>query len=328
MITVLETPPLNTVQDLGRFGYRHLGVGTSGAMDGLALQTGNTLLFNPHGEAGIEVQTYPFVVRFEEETCFVVTGADNILRLDESNIAPWFVRTARAGQTLHIGPPRQGARAYLCVAGGIDVPRVLGSRSTQLRGSFGGVNGRSLRKGDVLMVGVGAHCGNYGALSPSIALPNPGETLDGSLTSLRAIPAADHDLFPEDARERFWATNWKISSQSDRTGYRLKGDPVLLQEPLELRSYGLVAGIVQVPPSGRPIVQMADANTAGGYPRMATVIEADLWRLGQARIGSYLRFLRVGHDEGVKAMEPIRHYLYSLHWATSQKGPVHRKFTI
>jgi allophanate hydrolase len=110
------------------------------------------------------------------------------------------------------------------------------------------------------------------------------------------LPAGEHDLFGADA-ERFWSQSWKISSQSDRTGYRLSGEPVRPSAAVEMRSYGIVPGVVQVPPAGEPIVQMSDANTAGGYPKIAGVLEADLWRLGQARIGSRVRFVRSSHSE-------------------------------
>jgi allophanate hydrolase subunit 2 len=113
-------------------------------------------------------------------------------------------------------------------------------------------------------------------------------------------------------QDRFWQTPWKISHQSDRAGYRLAGPPLTLPTPVELRSYGLVSGIIQVPPSGVPIIQLSDANTAGGYPKMAAVIEADLWRLAQARLGSRIRFKDVEHAEGVEAMAPVEAYLESV----------------
>ena len=124
---------------------------------------------------------------------------------------------------------------------------------------------------------------------------------DGGALVIRALPAGEHDLFGTDA-ERFWGQPWKISARSDRTGYRLSGDPIHPTEVVEMRSHGVVPGVIQVPPAGEPIVQMSDANTAGGYPKIAGVIEADLWRLGQARIGSLLRFMPATHAEA-KAVE-------------------------
>lgn len=311
MITVLQTPPQNTVQDLGRFGYRELGVGTAGAMDGVALKAGNILLGNHHGAAALEIQTFPFVVRFDVARFVIITGGDATLNLSGKSFLPWTLQQVDAGQTLSINRPAVGARMYLCVQGGIEVPVILGSRSTQLRGGFGGLKGRFLECGDVLETGDGR--GRYslcGALSPKQSLENLDP--EKGVIGLRAIPATDYFRFPDDARDRFWNTNWKISPQSNRIGYRLKGDQVFPETMVELRSYGVVPGIVQVPPSGEPIVQMADANTAGGYPRIASVIEADLWRLGQAPVGAKMRFIQCDHAEGVAAMGAVTSYLSGL----------------
>jgi len=311
VITVLQTQPQNTVQDLGRFGYRELGVGTAGAMDGVALQVGNILLGNQHDAAALEIQTFPFVVSFDEARFVAVTGANAKLDLSGQSFLPWTLKRVEAGQTLTICRPTVGARMYLCVQGGIDVPAILGSRSTQLRGGFGGFEGRFLENGDVLKTGDGPiRRSLYGALPPGQRL----EQLDPEkgIVGLRVIPATDYFRFPEHARHRFWNTGWKISPQSNRTGYRLKGEQVLPDKAVELRSYGVVPGIIQVPPSGEPIVQMADANTAGGYLRIASVIEADLWRLGQAPVGARIRFIPCDHAEGIATMRAVTSYLCDL----------------
>ncbi|MEY9723068.1 allophanate hydrolase subunit 2 [Sinorhizobium fredii] len=133
---------------------------------------------------------------------------------------------------------------------------------------------------------------------------------DGTLL-VRAIPAGEYALFGAEA-ERFWTQTWKISSQSDRTGYRLSGEPIRLASPVELRSHGVVPGVVQMPPSGEPIVQMSDANTAGGYPKIAGVIDVDLWRLGQARIGSRIRFVRSSVAEALAAERAVQAYLEDI----------------
>ncbi|BCK76943.1 allophanate hydrolase subunit 2 [Acetobacter aceti NRIC 0242] len=313
MITVLETSPLNTVQDCGRPGYRNLGVGSSGVMDMLALRAGNILLENQPDDACIELQTFPFLLRFDAPASFAVTGIDADMELDGQKLLPWSAVTASAGQTLRIGPPRTGARGYVCVAGGIDVPVTLGSRSTQLRGGFGGLSGRFLETGDTLGIrSGGASCSGYAVLPPSVALKNGNDTETPGIVTLRFIPATDYLLFTEQSRAIFQNCEWKITPQSNRVGYRLSGDKLQLTNPVELRSYGIVPGIVQVPPAGEPIVQMADANTAGGYPRIATVIEADLWRLAQARIGSRIRFQECSYEEGVDAMRPVEAWLENM----------------
>lgn len=314
MIEVVSTLALNSVQDLGRSGVRHYGVSTSGVMDALALRVGNLLLGNPEGAAAVEVQTFPFQVRFLADMAFAVTGADTHATLAGQRLPPWWMATAREGQVLSLHPPRVGSRAYLAVPGGVDVPLVLNSRSTHLRSGFGGHEGRSLDAGDMIrpLGGESTARSDFGVVPPDVVIPAPPSGEGDTALVMRVVRGGEYDIFPPDMQERFWRTAWKISHQSDRAGYRLSGPPLALPAPVELRSYGLLAGIVQVPPSGVPIIQLSDANTAGGYPKIATVIEADLWRLGQARPGSLIRFREVAHDEAVQAMDPVEAYLRSV----------------
>jgi biotin-dependent carboxylase-like uncharacterized protein len=323
VIEIVSTLPLNTVQDLGRFGSRHYGVSTSGAMDPVALIVGNALLGNPDNAAGIEVQTFPFIVKFLADCAFAVTGASTAATLDERALPPWWAATARRGQTLTLRPPGTGARAYLTLAGGIDVPVILGSRSTHLRSEFGGFCGRALAAGDVIRTlpceadAAPPQPIDLGAKPPTLALPHRRAEADDKVLPVRVLRAAEYDLFPAAMQESFWTTRWKITHQSDRGGYRLAGPALKLPAPVEMRSYGLMAGIVQVPPSGEPIIQLSDANTAGGYPKMATVIEADLWCLGQARLGSHIRFEDVTYEQAVDAMTPVTAYLAQIRRATN-----------
>ena len=303
---------LNTVQDLGRTGFRHIGVSTSGAMDELALRVANLLVGNDEAAAGIELQTYPFQLTFLADARVAVTGASSPLtRLANKALPPWWARNVRAGETLVVAQPTHGARSYIALAGGIDVPSVLGSRSTHLRSGFGGLEGRALAAGDRLGLLPAPSWSplDAGVLPPPIAMPGLSE---GDVLKVRALRAADYDVFPRAAQAALWETPWTITAQSNRAGYRLKGQPLLLDEPMELRSYGIVAGIVQVPPSGLPIVQLSDANTAGGYPRIAGVIEADLWRLGQARLGSRVQFVETDYESAVAAMRPLEEYLVAI----------------
>jgi 5-oxoprolinase (ATP-hydrolysing) subunit C len=315
MIEVLSATALAMVQDLGRRGAFKWGVGWSGAMDPLALAAGNLLLGNPDGSAAIEVQVFPFQVRFEVPTTFAVTGADCAARLDYEPLLPWWVYRAAAGQVLHLGLPQQSrwraSRAYLCVAGGIDVAPVLGSRSTQLRGAFGGFAGRTLRQGDRLPMRSTAPrrtISDFGVVPPALAMP---QNIDGAI-AIRAMPASEHDQFTADARAQFWSRPWRITPQADRYGYRFAGPTLTRTSAQELRSHGIVPGVIQVPHGGQPIVQMRDAQPSGGYPKIATVIDADLWRLGQAPIGSHIRFVEVAWDAAVAAFDEVEAWLQSV----------------
>jgi biotin-dependent carboxylase-like uncharacterized protein len=313
MIEILSSAALATVQDLGRTGGLRWGVGTAGAMDPLALAAGNLLLGNPVNAASIEVPVFPFVVRFVADCSFALTGADGLARLDDTPLLPWWSHQARAGQVLTLSPPPQtgtwrACRAYLCLGGGVDVPEVLGSRSTQLRGAFGGFDGRALRQGDVLRAarpGEGPGLTGFGLVPPALGLP----LHQDGLAAMRVLPGAEYLNFQASSRAAFWDSEWKITPQSDRYGYRLAGDNLTPIESLEMRSHGIVPGVIQVPPGGQPIIQMRDAQPSGGYPKFGTVIEADLWRLGQAPIGSRVRFIETSWNEAVAALDEVNHWL-------------------
>jgi biotin-dependent carboxylase-like uncharacterized protein len=313
MIEILSSTPLLTVQDLGREGYRRFGVGASGAMDRAALTVGNILLSNGPDSAGLEIPMFPFSARFGCDISFAVTGADAQAMLDSAPLQPWWATRAKKGQVLTLSSPLSGMNAYLTVEGGFDVPLVLGSRSTHLRGEFGGFHGRTLWKGDVLAVGPSRlsgpfPAGGFGVEPPQFALPL-GDSGTPNVTFIRVMPAAEYDRFGAETKASLWSTDWKISPQSSRAGYRLVGPNLLLESQIEMRSHGLVSGVIQVPAGGQPIIQLADAYTAGGYPKIGTVIEADLWRIGQARLGSALRFIKVDYAEGVAALDALQAYL-------------------
>ncbi|MBB4371920.1 biotin-dependent carboxylase-like uncharacterized protein [Bradyrhizobium sp. cir1] len=313
MIEILTSAAFNTIQDLGRHGARRFGVSTSGAMDPVALAAGNALLGNDDDAAGIEIQTFPFRLRFQADAAFALTGADHATTLAGSPVRPWWCKRAGAGDILGIEAPRRGARVYATFAGGIDVPRVLGSRSTHLRAGFGGLEGRPLQAGDVILVGRREVAGrfDFGVAPPDVAIVDAAPA-DDRVLRIRVMRSGEYDLFSEAMQATFWSTRWKISAHSDRSGYRLTGGKLTLDTPVELRSHGVVAGVVQVPPAGEPIIQMSDANTAGGYPKMAAVIQADLWRLGQATPGSFIAFSEVSYQDAVAAMAPVNDYLAGL----------------
>ncbi len=320
MIEILSRTLLSSVQDLGREGYLHLGVGTSGAMDHVALAAGNILLGNPENSASIEIQIFPFEVRFLDDIVFALTGADANAELDGRPVPAWWTLQARKGQVLKLNLTRRGARSYLAITGGIDVPVVLGSRSTQLRGNFGGLDGRHLQRGDVLRAIPREESGNapaplpaagFGVEPPEFALPL-GDTeavAQGVRTFVRVLPATEYDCYEAASLAAFWNKDWAITPHSDRYGYRLEGEALATKRTLEQRSHGIVPGVIQVPPSGQPIIQLRDAQPSGGYPKIGTVIEADIWRLAQAKLCTQLRFVQTTYEEAVSALDETRMYL-------------------
>lgn len=323
MIEILSTSSLVTVQDLGRSGFYRYGVCRSGAMDRLALAIGNLLLGNDRNAAGLEIPILPLRLRFDVAMNFSLAGADCGAMVGDRPLPPYWATRAKAGDVLMLNAPRSGCRAYLCVAGGIDVPEVLGSRSTQLREVFGGVDGRALVKGDRI-----AATGNdvrlpkdgVGALPPTVALAAAG---DGG-AAVRVIPAAEYGDYDDASRAAFWSADWRVTGQSNRAGYRLEGPGLALTRPIELRSHGVVPGVIQVPAGGQPIIQLADAATMGGYPKIGVVIDADLWCIAQARPGDALRFVECDTARAADAHDETEAYLTHL---AADAGRQHRLAT-
>ncbi|MDT7950472.1 MAG: biotin-dependent carboxyltransferase family protein [Acetobacteraceae bacterium] len=310
MIEILSTGLLNTVQDLGRPGHLSIGVGRGGAMDRLALESGNALLGNPPDAAGLEIVHFPFRMRFEAETAFAVTGAACSPALDGGPaLPPWWATTAKAGQVLTLTLPRAGARAYVCLAGGIDVPAVLGARGTDAKNGFGGLHGRGLSRGDqlALLPHEGGVAGAGFGAAPSVVLPRPGGEV-----WLRVLEAAETTAFTAASRQRFADEGWTLTAEANRMGFRLHGTPLERDNPAELFSHGIVPGTVQVPPAGLPMIQMADANTCGGYPKIATVIEADLGAMAQAPIGARFRFSWIDWSGALDALRQQAAFLADL----------------
>jgi len=314
MIEILKSGPANCIHDAGRLHLLHIGVSRSGAMDRLSFAIANALLGNPPEAATVEVAMFPFTLRIETDTAIAVTGADAAAELDGRRLPPNWAIPAKAGAELRLSPPARGQRSYVAFAGGIDVPMVLGSRSTDLKSGFGGVEGRGLKKGDRLALAP--------AQPPRLpaaglgAAPDEGVLRDWAAfatgATVRVIPAAEFPEFTEESRRAFFETGWTVSHQADRMGYRLEGPELSRNKPRELFSHGLLPGTVQVPASGQPIIQLADANTCGGYPKIAVVIAPDLWKIAQTGPGASLRFVETTRTEALAAQRTQEEMLSRL----------------
>jgi antagonist of KipI len=285
-IRVLQPGFLTTVQDLGRPGWAHLGVSASGAADPLSLRLGNRLAGNPPGAAGLEMTLVGGQFEFEDAALIALAGADFGPTLDGRPVPLWTSLPVRPGQILRLGPTRNGARCYLCVRGGLDVPTVLGSASTHLLTGLGGQEGRPLRPGDQLAIRPhpGPDIFRLRRLEPR-ALP-----LLQPSGILRVTPGPQADRYSESVRHQFHRREYRVREDSDRMGLRLTGWPLVPIHTLDLVTEGAPLGAVQVPRNGQPIILFVEHQTTGGYPKIANVVAADFHRLGQLRPRDEVRF--------------------------------------
>lgn len=304
MIEILSSGLMNAVQDLGRPGYLDQGIGRGGAIDRPALRIANLLVGNPEGSAAIEVAVFPFRMKFLEPANYAVTGASCRASLNGQALPPWWSGAADAGDELRLDPPTQGSRAYVAIGGGIDVPSVLGSRATDLKSGFGGLDGRALVRGDRLAFGSSAApAATHGcSIDPFHFRDVLGGMAGGEPLTLRIMPGAEFGAFAEAAQQALLGREFTVSADNNRQGMRLEGQALPLTRKLELLSHGIMPGTIQVPPSGQAVIQLAEANTCGGYPKIGHVIETDLWKLGQAPSGAAIRFEVVGREAAVAAI--------------------------
>lgn len=299
-LEILSPGPLTTVQDLGRFGYGRYGVPQSGAMDAFALRVGNLLVGNPEGDAGLEMTFVGLRARVLSDLIIAITGADCQPTLNGVPLEMWRSHRVRKGDILSLRSARTGCRAYLTLGGGLDLPTVLGSRSTNLGSGFGGLSGRALRKGDVLFSSLEERLlGLEGkGVDPGL-IP-----LYGKRQDIRVISGPQDDHFPAGQLKCFFGSDYQITPQSDRTGIRLDGPSLRAKKGYSdsIISEGILPGSVQIPGDGRPMILLNETVT-GGYRKIATVIAADLPFLGQARPGDLLRFHPVSLDEARAALK-------------------------
>lgn len=291
----------STVQDLGRVGLRHSGISQAGALDITSLKLANKLVGNPEHYAGLEIVVGPVQIVFQRATWFALCGANFAAELDGKSVAKAWRHFARAGQTLHLQGAQNEARTYVAFDGGIEVESVLGSRATDLQAGFGGHQGRALRKGDVLALGQARHFKRSVGVQQRIWSPE-----------IRAMRGPEFGQFSACACKKFWQQAWQVSSQSNRMAFRLQGEQLVRETSTELLSHAVFPGVVQVPASGQPIVLLADCQTTGGYPRIATVIEADLWKIAQTPIGQHFCFIEVDLHTALAAQEKWQRELRRL----------------
>ncbi|MGB2645381.1 MAG: biotin-dependent carboxyltransferase family protein [Candidatus Acidiferrum sp.] len=290
LVEVRAPGMLTTVQDLGREGFGPMGVSASGAADPVALRIGNRLVGNPENAAALEMTLLGGTFVFTEAAVIALAGADFGATLDDKQIETWTSVHVDPGQTLRLGATRTGARSYLCIHGAVEVKPFLGSASTHLLSGLGGLEGRPLRKGDLLRVGrVGGAFRTFRKRNVSR------RTLERLLPRkvLRVTAGPQSDWFPEGAQKVFYGGTYRLTEESNRMGLRLEGAVISRIPGEEMLSEGVLLGAVQITASGLPIILFVEQQTTGGYPKIANVISADLSSLGQLRPRDEIRFERV-----------------------------------
>ena len=296
-IVVLRPGMLTTVQDLGRWGQQDRGVPVAGPMDVLAHRLANASVGNSDRAATLEVTLLGPELRFEEEMAFAVAGADLGAVLDGNVVKPCTAVRARPGGVLRFAARHTGVRAYVAVRGGIDAAPVLGSRATHVLSAMGGLHGRPLAEGDRLPVGA-QFTAATSSRPPVAALP----PMPQGGARLRVLSGPQDDCFDGEALDRLQRTRFTVSPQSNRMAYRLTGGSIPRAGDGEMISDAAFFGGIQVPPSGEPILLMADRQTSGGYPQIATVISADLPVAGQLGPGDWVEFSVCTRREAMAAL--------------------------
>jgi len=290
-IEVVSPGALTTIQDLGRFGYAHFGISPAGAADALSLRIANRIVGNDDNAAGIEMTLIGATLRFRSSCTIALVGAE----IGTSAVSMFEPVPVNAGYILECGLLRDGARTYVAIAGGVAVPKLLGSASTHLAAGFGGFHGRSLRRGDILEIG-------REACDARAADPASLRALARARTPIRVTKGPQYHWFEEDVLMQFCASEYSVTEQSNRLGLRLSGRAVKLSSAGELLTEGVSLGAIQIPPNGQPIVLFIDQQTTGGYPKLANVIAADMHCIGKLRPRDTVRFELVSIAEAIQVL--------------------------
>lgn len=301
-LEIISPGIMTTVQDIGRYGYGRFGVAPSGALDSYALRVANLLVANPEEHACLETMLLGPGLRFLSDGVVAVTGGDLQPKRNKQPIEMWRSHAFKKGDILSFGSAASGFRAYIAVAGGIAVPVVMGSRSTNLPSGFGGLNGRPLAKEDILL------CDEpLNAISAAGRIFNPDWIpLYSAEWKIRVVPGPQDDHFPKDSRHTFYGAAYTMSQNSDRTGIRLEGPEIRCRADVEasIISEGVIAGSIQIPGDGKPILILGETVT-GGYRKIATVISADLPLMGQIKPGDRVQFQTVSLEEAHLALKKM-----------------------
>ena len=298
-IKILDAGLLTTVQDLGRYGFQRYGVSASGVMDEYSAKIANKLVGNKVGEAVLETTLKGVQIEFLQNTAVAITGGNCDVTLNGTKIELWQSYLVNRGDILKMGICRSGLRNYLAFSGGVDVPVIMNSKSTNLKAKVGGFNGRKLMTGDILSVGVGS-------LEAPLTLNKHYIPTYSKDIKVGVILGQQDDHFTEAGIKTFLNETYTVTQESDRMGIRLSsvsGATIEHKNGADIISDGITFGAIQVPGSGQPIVMMADRQTTGGYTKIGNVISSDLAKLAQATPGTKVKFVEYTLEQAVQAIK-------------------------
>lgn len=298
-LEILHGGTFTTIQDLGRRGYQRFGMPTAGAMDITSLRMANRLVDNGEGQACLEITFVKLQLLVLRDLVIAVTGGNLMPRMNGSPLPMWQTVSIPRDSEISFTGVQNGIRSYLAIAGGIQVPEIMGSKSTYIRGGIGGLEGKALAKGDRL------HIGPQGLRLPCYRLKEELIPRYGRKWKTRVVMGPQDDYFSKKGIDTFTSSEYAVTPQSDRMGYRLEGPVIEHAKGADIISDATCLGSVQVPGHGMPIVLFADRQTTGGYPKIATAITVDVYDLGQAKPGDRIRFTPINV---IKAHEIRRDY--------------------
>ena len=305
-IRFIQSGFLTTIQDLGRYGFQKFGMPVSGAMDTYSLQTANWLVGNPRTAACFEITFQGPEIEFQYETVFGLSGAPLEAFLNGKKIEPETSYHVFKGDILKTGNINHGLRTYLAIAGEILVPEIMGSKSTYLRGHLGGFKGRKIENGDEIEI-------LPGKLYTERQLPYNFRHFYPTSQTLRIIPGPEVRHFEFSGITSFLTSEFEVSPQNDRMGYRLSGPPIEHKSSADIISSGLTNGSIQIPGHGQPIIMLADHQTVGGYTQIANVVSVDIPMIGQLKTGDKIHFSEIDLFEAQHLIEKQEYLFQQLY---------------
>lgn len=299
-IKIIKPGLLTTVQDKGRYSYQKFGVPVSGVMDSFSHRVSNLLVGNDLFEAVLEVTLLGPEIEFLDDCVIAITGGNLSPMINKKSINMWKSIYAKKGDILSFGQIKNGCRSYISFAGGIDVPLVMGSKSTYIKGKIGGYEGRSLVSKDILKMG--SPKDNFKSLKGRTIHLNHKPIYTNEF-EVRVILGPQDDYFTDKGINTFLSSQYVITNECDRMGYRLDGEKIEHIKGADIISDGIAFGAIQIPDNGKPIIMMADRQTTGGYTKIAHIISSDLSKIAQAKPGDKINFKSISIEEAHKILK-------------------------